>query len=262
MHTGRVQLVEHVGSDGAVVAEALDAEQASVGGEADLLQILKVSQPAADAEVVRVVDDRLRAQRTPLLVVLLDARVLVVDVQRRGDPAGDDAGAIPRGGASGDAPVEDQLHVVGAAHVEVLAQHLVEEDPPLRRSVEHLGPSELRLQNRDVVPDALFPVGGLEGVRQPSQPFAQQLVDLLRRQPVGQPLHRLGVRAAQDAVVERLERDAPLRQLPLQILVPVDAQLGVVREIAVNGRSERKLNAILNMYKQTLVSQESRHRFP
>ena len=46
---GAVQFVEHVGSDGAVVAEALDAEQASVGGEADLLQILKVSQPAADA---------------------------------------------------------------------------------------------------------------------------------------------------------------------------------------------------------------------
>lgn len=33
-----VQLVEHVGSEGGVVVEALDAEQASVGGEADLLQ--------------------------------------------------------------------------------------------------------------------------------------------------------------------------------------------------------------------------------
>ena len=32
-----------------------------------------------------------------------------------------------RGGASGDAPVEDQLHVVRAAHVEVLAQHFLEE---------------------------------------------------------------------------------------------------------------------------------------
>ena len=48
-----VQLVERVGSDHRVVAEALDAEQASGGREADLLQILKIAQPAADIEVVR-----------------------------------------------------------------------------------------------------------------------------------------------------------------------------------------------------------------
>ena len=174
-----------------------------------------------------------------LLVVLLDARVLVVDVQRRGDPVGDDAGAVPRGGASGDAPVEDQLHVVGAAHVEVLAQHLFEEDPPLRRSVEDLGPSELRLQNRDVVADALLPVAGRERMRQPRQPLAQQRVHPRRRQGVRQPLHAVGVVAPQDAVVERLERDTPLRQLSLQILVPVDAQLGVVREVRAELQEER-----------------------
>ena len=50
----------------AVVAEAFDAEQASVGSEADLFQIIEVLQPAADIEVVRVVDDRLGAQRAPL----------------------------------------------------------------------------------------------------------------------------------------------------------------------------------------------------
>ena len=49
-----VQLVEHVGSDDAIVAETLDAEQASVGREADLLQILEVPQPTTDIEVVRV----------------------------------------------------------------------------------------------------------------------------------------------------------------------------------------------------------------
>ena len=81
-----VEIVEHVGSDGAVVAEGFDAQQASVGGKADLFQIIKVLQPAADREVVRVVDHRLGAQRAPLLVVLLDARVLVVHMQRRDDP--------------------------------------------------------------------------------------------------------------------------------------------------------------------------------
>ena len=67
----------------------------------------------------------------------------------------------------------------------------------------------------------------------------RQCVDPLRRQPVRQPLHAPGVVAAQDAVVERLECDAPLRQLLLQILVPVDAELGVVREVRAELQEER-----------------------
>ena len=159
-------------------------------------------------------------------------------MQRRVDPVGDDAGAIPRWGASVDAPVEDQLHLVGTAHVEVLAQHLFEEDPSLHRPVEDFGAGELGLQHGDVVADALLPVAGLEGVRQPGQPLAQQRIDLVCRQSVGEPLHRLGVRAAPDAVVERLERNAPLGQLPLQVLVPVDAQLrvGAPGKLAEDGR--------------------------
>ena len=49
------------------MAEALDAKQASVGGEADPFQIFEVAQATADIEVVRVVDDFLGAQRAPLL---------------------------------------------------------------------------------------------------------------------------------------------------------------------------------------------------
>ena len=42
------------------------------------------AQPSADPEVVTVVDDRLGAERAPFLVVIeLDARVLVIDVQQR-----------------------------------------------------------------------------------------------------------------------------------------------------------------------------------
>ena len=84
MCAGRWRSFERFGSDGAVVAEGLDAEQASVGSKADLFQIIEVFQPAADIEVVRVVDDRLGAQRAPLIVVLLDARVLVIHMQATG----------------------------------------------------------------------------------------------------------------------------------------------------------------------------------
>ena len=57
-------------------------------------------------------------------------------------------------------------------------------------------------------------------VRRPSPPST--------RRPA---LQAFGIGAAQDAVVERLVGDAPLRQLPLEVLVPVDAQLGAVGEV-------------------------------
>ena len=96
------------------MAEPLDAQQASVGGEADLFQVIEVAQPSADGGVVGVVDDGLGAQCAPFLVVLLDARAFVVHVQRRSHSVGNDAGAIPRGRAFGHAAMEDQLHVVRA----------------------------------------------------------------------------------------------------------------------------------------------------
>ena len=48
-------------------------------------------QASADGEIAGVVDRGLGAQGTILLEVLLDARGLVVDVQRRRDAVGDDA---------------------------------------------------------------------------------------------------------------------------------------------------------------------------
>ena len=161
-----VEVVEPFGSDGAVVAEALDAQQASVGGKADGPEGPEVLQPSADIEVVDVVDHRLGAQGATFLVVLLNAGVLVVDVQRGRDALGYHAGSVPRGGAFVDASVEDQLHVVGTSQVDVLPDDLLEQHPPLDGPVEDLGQRELRLQHGDVVAHARRPVGGGEGVRQ------------------------------------------------------------------------------------------------
>ena len=88
--------------------------------------------------------------------------------------------------------------MVGTAHVEVLAQHLVEEDPPLRWSVEHLGPSELRLQNRDVVGDAPLPVAGRERMRQPRRPLAQQASTRCAVSPSASRLALAAARAEND----------------------------------------------------------------
>ena len=135
-----------------VVADGLDAEQAPAGGEADLPQVRQAGQPFGDAEVGgRVVDGGLGPDSPAELVVLLDLRMLVVDVQARDHAAGDDAGAEParRGvlAAALDAPVEDQGDLVRAADVQVVADDLLEEDPPGGRPARHLGEGELGLQD-------------------------------------------------------------------------------------------------------------------
>ena len=160
-------------------------------------------------------------------------------MQRRDDPVGDDAGAIPRGRALGHATIEDQLHMVGAAEVEVLAHHLLEQHSALHGAVEDLGQRELRLQNRQLIADVCGAVGGGERMGQSRQPLAQQRVDARRPHLPGDGLHRLGVVAAQNAVVERLESDAALDRLTLQILMPVHTQLRVVGEVGAELHEQR-----------------------
>jgi hypothetical protein len=99
---GRGQGGEGLGAADGVVADALDAEEAPVGREADLPQGGQAGQPLGDAEVrFGVVDGCLGPDGPPELVVLLDLGVLVVDVQARGDAVGDNAGAEPAGGSVG-----------------------------------------------------------------------------------------------------------------------------------------------------------------
>ena len=90
---GRGQVGERVRAADRVRGDGLDAEQAPVGGEADLPQCGQVGQPFGQPEVLGVVNGGFRPDRLAQLQVLLDFRVLVVDVQGRGDSVGDDPGA-------------------------------------------------------------------------------------------------------------------------------------------------------------------------
>ena len=127
-----MQALETVRSEHAVVAEALDAQEASVGLEADRFDLLEVAPQLADSEVAGVVDGGLGAQGAPELEVLLDAGLLVVEMQRGLHAGREHARAEARGRALGEAPPEQQLHEPGPPAVEVLADDLLEELAPLR----------------------------------------------------------------------------------------------------------------------------------
>ena len=67
-------------ADEAIVTDALDVEQTSVGCKADLTQFFEIFDAPANGEVAGVVDRRFSSESLALLVVLLDTRFLVVDV--------------------------------------------------------------------------------------------------------------------------------------------------------------------------------------
>ena len=96
-------------------------------------------QAFADAEVVSVVDGRLGPRGPVFLVVLLDARVLVVDVQGWGDILRDHPGAKAVSRMARYPAMEDEFDLLRAAKIEVLADHLLEEQATVHRSVEDPG---------------------------------------------------------------------------------------------------------------------------
>src|SRR6201981_3058184 len=181
-------------AEDAVVAQPLDLDQPLIGRKSDCAQLCKIVQAFANAEVVSVVDDRLGPQGAVFLVVLLDARVLVIDVQGRGDILRDHPGAKACSRMARYPALEDEFDLLRAAEIEVLADHLLEEQATMHRSVEDLGGGELHLQDRDSVAVAGLALRASEGMRQEPQPFAQECIDLGRRKPVANRLQALGVR--------------------------------------------------------------------
>ena len=135
------------------------------------------------------------------------------------------------GSAPHEAPVEDQADLVGAADVEVVADDLLEEDPPRHRRIEHLGQREFGLQDRGLVAVAGGLILGGERVRQIAQPLAQQRVDVLGSQTVADPLQPVHVVDGGEPIVERFEADTGLGGLAFGPFVAVDAQLGGVGKV-------------------------------
>src|SRR5262245_49209763 len=134
---------------------------------------------------------------------------------------------------------EDQLQVVRPTQVKVLAQHLLKEDPTVHGPVHDLHEGKLDLAHRSVVAIA----GGLlprrEGTRKTVLPLAQESLDAMGRQSVGQGLHPPRVVAAQDPVGQFLIADTLLGELPFKILMAVEAKLGTVGKVRTGLEEKR-----------------------
>ena len=181
------------------------------------------------------VDHGLDAQRPAVFEVLLDPRVLVEDVDDHAlHVAAVDGGPEGAGGVAADLAAEDDLHVAGAADVEVVSDQRLEEPTGVAGSVEHQGAGYLDLPHRALPPVAGIAVALAQGQRQQRQPPLGEHVEVARSQPVTDGLQRGGVIAGREPVGQLGKADPGAGSLALDPLVPVDPDLGRVRKVGAH----------------------------
>src|SRR5207245_6145524 len=133
------------------------------------------------------------------LVVLLDARSFIVDVQRGYDSIGDDSGTKGAGRSLGDPAIKDELHLFGTADVEVFSDHIFKEDAAADGLIQDLSEGPFEFENRELITVSGLTVSVGERVGKTSQRLVKQSVDLLIREPVTESWQRLGILARQNA---------------------------------------------------------------
>jgi hypothetical protein len=101
---------------------------------------------------------------------------------------------------------------------------------PIVWTVPDLGEGKLGLEHRQIIAVTGSAVLGAVGVGQAGEPFAEKGLDLGVAKSVIDVLSGWEISASEQAVVHGLEGNAALRQLALQILMAVEAELGRVRK--------------------------------
>jgi len=181
-------LIKGILTDEAIVGDLLDVQQTSIGSKADLPQSGQILQALADGEIARVVDGRLGAECASFFVILLDPRVLVIDVQGRNDAFGNDSRPEAARRSSTHFTIKNKLYLTGATDVEILPDNLLEEHAPCNGTIEHLSEGELRWQDRDFLTVPSPAISRRKRMRQLPQPFPEKSIDFLRLEPVANRL--------------------------------------------------------------------------
>jgi len=118
------------------------------------------------------------------------------------------------------------------------------EQAPRQRTIQHLRQRELCLQNGEVIAIASRPILRGEGMGQPGQPFAQHPLNPRSAEPRGERLQARWIRTGHDAIVGCFIGDALRGQLALEVLVPIETELGVVGKVRAELQEERTKVAV------------------
>ena len=149
--------------------------------------------PALAAEVGGRIADGLNAQCSPFLEVLLDARVLIEDVDDDVHAARNDLGRERAIGVRADLTTEGQLHLVRPTDVEVVGNECLEEAAGAPRCVKHQGARGFNLEHRELPQVAGLLIGGIQGCGYAGHPAIEEGLQVSRAKPITNCLQAVGV---------------------------------------------------------------------
>src|SRR5213594_1012075 len=188
---------------------------------------------APDPEVVGVADDQLGPKRQPLFEVLLEPRGFVVAVQRRIDPAGQNARPEHPWGPTIDRSAEDDRDLIRSADVEMIANDSFEPQPTGLRPVKHASVRHFKLAEGQRVYVTGAKIGRRERRRQPMHPAPEKTLDGLGAEPLANLLQGGGILTRPEAVIQCLVPNARMLKLPLGPFVSVEPQPDRERRVRV-----------------------------
>ena len=176
-------------------------------------QFGEVLQAAFDVEIVGAVDDRLDPQRAAVLEVLLDAGVLVAEVDPDLGAGREDPGLVAMLGRASELAGEHERDFFGAADPDVVLHQRFEERSCAARVVEHERAGGLDLAHRELPPVPGGTILGRERRRDLGDPAIEERLHVLGAEGVADRLQPLGLIAGREPVRQRGERDPGLARL-------------------------------------------------
>ena len=109
------------------MAYSLDVQETSIDMTTQFLKIRQIGDMLLHSKVIRIIDGGLSPKSSAFLKVLLDVRLLELNVNAGVYPVGDDTGSELGGRSFGNLPLEEELHPIRTAKIDIFSDHFLEE---------------------------------------------------------------------------------------------------------------------------------------
>ena len=203
-----------------------------------------------DVEVVGIVDGCFGAKRPLLFEILFYMGVLVLDMQTGGHAIGDHAGpiAIRRRGCGTRKPErKKQPNAVGTSKVEVLPDDGLKEVTTLHGAIEDLGEADFDLADSQAVVVTSCSILRRHRPGEEVGPAIEEGLHVVAPKSVTGGLKFRWIGATEKSVVQTLELNVGPRQVLLDPLMTIEAELYRVGEVGSDLKKCRSPFAILNV---------------